>query len=766
MGLADTPGMIAHALHYAARGWRVFPLHTLREGRCTCSRDCGKNAGKHPRIKAWHEHATTDPAAVERWWRRWPDANIGLTTGAGVTVLDVDGRAGWEELQSLVQRNTTLPQTLTAQTGSGLHLYFAAVDGVRSSAKGNLHVRGAGGYVVAPPSAHRSGKTYRWLLDAMPAAAPNWLAAWMREGGGGPAPVANPFAGLGPLPAYLRREVMPPEPTRDKDKTAPPVAISRLPGVAIEAGTPWTAHEEARLRSALAALPADNYDQWVRTGMALHALDWDRSDGTSIGFELWDQWSQGAPAKYSAAATQEKWLSFGKRSGYIGNVTVASIYHAAQAQGWTGQVLAEKPAYINGIAPPPDFFAPRISVIDGPNSIIFPDVDKAGRPRITCVNTRKALQGLKLSCEHDTFHDRLLLGGQALDQWAGELTDRAVEMLRVMVHRVFGFDPTSQHARDAAVQECLLNPFDPVQDYLEDLAWDREPRLGHWLHRFLGADDSKLNRAIGALSLIAGVRRARKPGAKFDTITVLIGEEGRGKSQALEIMAGANNFSDQQILTLDDKGQQEAVQGVWLYEIADLAGMSRADTEKVKAFASRRVDRARPAWGRTRQDKPRRCVFFATTNHETFLKSQTGNRRFWPVSVGHVDLDGLAGARDQLWAEAAYLESGGGPLTLPRSMWQAAGTLQLSRLEADPWDDELQVVNAKARVYEAAGAREQRVTSRELFRIYLGLPLDRVHDAAFRRVSHCMRRLGWEGPVTFWMDGAPQRGYRRKLAAE
>src|SRR5262249_61576793 len=102
--------------------------------------------------------------------------------------------------------------------------------------------------------------------------------------------------------------------------------------------------------------------------------------------------------------------------------------------------------------------------------------------------------------------------------------------------------------------------------------------------------------------------------------------EGTGKSSAISILAGEENFSDQTIIGLDDRAQQENMRGVWLYEIADLAGMSKADVDKTKAFASRVSDRARPAYGRHVVDQPRRCVFFATTNNAEYLKSQTANR--------------------------------------------------------------------------------------------------------------------------------------------
>src|SRR5262249_25180585 len=137
-----------------------------------------------------------------------------------------------------------------------------------------------------------------------------------------------------------------------------------------------------------------------------------------------------------------------------------------------------------------------------------------------------------------------------------------------------------------------------------------------------------LNRAIGRKTLIAGVRRIRKPGCKKDEILVLEGPEGTGKSTAGLVLAGGpENFSDADILTLDAQGQMEALEGVWIYEICELEGLSRADTTKVKAFASRSTDRGRPAYGRFRENWPRQNIFIGTTNDDKYLRDQLGNRR-------------------------------------------------------------------------------------------------------------------------------------------
>jgi predicted P-loop ATPase len=127
---------------------------------------------------------------------------------------------------------------------------------------------------------------------------------------------------------------------------------------------------------------------------------------------------------------------------------------------------------------------------------------------------------------------------------------------------------------------------------------------------YMGAEDTALHRTFGRLLLVAAVRRVRQPGCKFDQIGVLEGPEGTGKSKALETIAGRENFSDQTILSQSDKEQQELLRGVWIYEIAELAGMRRSEVEKQKAFASRTHDRARPAYGRRRDISDRGKVYW------------------------------------------------------------------------------------------------------------------------------------------------------------
>jgi hypothetical protein len=185
------------ALHYAALGLAVFPLYTVRDGVCTCTagRECGSNAGKHPRTTHGVKDATTARERITAWWTQMPDANIGIATGAvsGWDVLDVDPRHdGNETLFALEQQHSELPRTCTARTQSGgSHLFFKHADGIKNLVSllgSGLDLKTTGGYVVAAPSVGKSGP-YSWVKglapwETEPAAWPDWLLGLARSKNG------------------------------------------------------------------------------------------------------------------------------------------------------------------------------------------------------------------------------------------------------------------------------------------------------------------------------------------------------------------------------------------------------------------------------------------------------------------------------------------------------------------------------------------------------------------------------------------------------
>jgi predicted P-loop ATPase len=331
------------------------------------------------------------------------------------------------------------------------------------------------------------------------------------------------------------------------------------------------------------------------------------------------------------------------------------------------------------------------------------------------------------------------------------LDDRALEQMWLLIDEQFGFRPTKDFFWTVVSVEARRNGFHPILDYLGRLRWDEVPRLDNWLHAHGGADDTPYVRAVGALLLTAAVRRVRQPGCKFDEMVVLESPQGTNKSSALALLAVQEDwFSDDLPLHGDSKRKIEALQGHWIVEVAELQGMRRSDVDELKAFLSRRVDRARMSYDRTVTEIPRQCVIVGTTNAHQYLKDETGNRRFWPVRVAGFDLAALARDRDQLWAEAVVREAPGDPIRLDPALWAAAAEQQDQRLIEDPY------LNALA---PALGERTGKIKSADVFALLQLLPGHRTQEQN-RRVGQAMTKLGWTR-TKLRFKGAPEWCYTR-----
>jgi hypothetical protein len=192
-----------------------------------------------------------------------------------------------------------------------------------------------------------------------------------------------------------------------------------------------------------------------------------------------------------------------------------------------------------------------------------------------------------------------------------------------------------------AVQTAARDrPFHPVRAYLKGLRWDGVERVDRWLAAYLGAAETEYSRAVGSRWLISAVARIFRPGAKADCCLILEGSQGIRKSTALRTLAG-EYFTDE----LADLGSKDAAmqtRGVWIIELSELDSLSHSEVARIKAFMSRTTDRFRPPYGMRLVESPRQCVFAGTVNHSTYLRDETGGRRFWPVACGRIDADALA----------------------------------------------------------------------------------------------------------------------------
>ena len=234
------------------------------------------------------------------------------------------------------------------------------------------------------------------------------------------------------------------------------------------------------------------------------------------------------------------------------------------------------------------------------------------------------------------------------------------------------------------------NKIHAIRDYLNSLKWDKKKRIPGLLVDFMGAEDSDYLRAVTRKTLAACVARVFEPGIKFDNILTLVGDEGQGKSR-LFAKLGGQWFSDTfNLHMLQSKEGYEQIQGVWIIEIPELSGLAKAEVERVKGFISATQDRYRSAYARITETRKRQCVFVASTNLRDFLKSQTGNRRFWPVETfthePAFDVHKLTKEDvDQIWAEAVELYKQGEKLYLEGAVLKQATEIQNEYTEENPW---------------------------------------------------------------------------------
>jgi predicted P-loop ATPase len=275
--------------------------------------------------------------------------------------------------------------------------------------------------------------------------------------------------------------------------------------------------------------------------------------------------------------------------------------------------------------------------------------------------------------------------------------------------------------------------FHPVRDYLDALKWDGVTRLGLWLTRYMGAAESPYTNVIGRMFMVGAVARAYEPGCKFDYVVVLEGKQGAGKSRACNALGG-EWFSDSLPDVTRDKEAAQHLRGKWILEISELSALSRAESEALKSFISRPVERYRPPYGRDEVIEPRQCIFIGTTNRSTYLGDDTGGRRFWPVKVGRVNVDALAADRDQLFAEAVAAHRSG-------ERWWPDGAFerdhiraeQEARFEIDAWEPAI----------ERFLASRSRVQVSEIAYQALDIVAAKIGTAEQRRISRILTRLGW-----------------------
>jgi len=295
-------------------------------------------------------------------------------------------------------------------------------------------------------------------------------------------------------------------------------------------------------------------------------------------------------------------------------------------------------------------------------------------------------------------------------------------------------------ANPAAIKRELLaiaheNQYHPVIDYLDGLEWDGVQRIDRWLIDYCGSGDTELNCEFGSKFLVAGVRRIKQPGVKFDTMLVLEGAQGAGKSQMAAMLAIRDEwFCGSLDLKSDDKTKAEMLARAWIVECPELDGLNKTNSQNLKKFLSTPIDIFRRAYARDPTAFRRHCIILGTTNEGNYLRDLTGNRRIWPVEVGKFDLTRFAADVDQLWAEAVVREREGTSIVLSKHLWGEASRIQGYRMVEDDF----------AEVLADNFTDRTGKVSMDSIKLLLHLDSQRMSPNDARRIKSAMQDLGWE----------------------
>tara|TARA_R110002126_G_scaffold82537_2_gene202363 strand:- start:1575 stop:3749 length:2175 start_codon:yes stop_codon:yes gene_type:complete len=640
-------------LFYGSRSTNMIPLHAW-----DAVDQHGRERGKSPRDGQWTSRSYV-PADIDTAISE--GRNIGFRMSPSDLVLDFDPRNMDRSLEDAIayledRFGFSLADAPTVTTGSGgLHIYMELPQEFLGRKFRNempelpgVEHKCFGKQVVASGSKHPCGGMYTSTKGAMDS------------------PVFMPASYLEAIEVVAK--------SSDCDATV----------------------SNDRLSDMLACLdPADyaDNDSWIQLAMSCHAatggagrsefIEWSVSDGEYSGEE---------------ETIGMRWDSF-----QPGGITAATLFKAVSEAGGS-ELLRDEPDQAFGsaefteqdqaiLSAPPRFSAPAQGEVVADDDGLF-EREKGGRPKRTLENCMKAIELIGLEPTLNALSQEVSLGGDLdrarkyFPEIGKSITDLTLHGLRRAIISDYSFEPSLQQISEAI--SCLAVPhsFHPIKTYLSDLVWDGEDRITDFFASYAGGEKSAYNAGVAEMFFRASVARIKEPGIKFDSMVILEGAQGCGKSTLIKVLGGDWTLEGlPSTNSMDNKDVIQAIQGHWLVEVEELAVMSKSDVESIKAFVSRTTDKARFAYAREAREYRRQCIFIGTTNDAEYLLDSTGNRRFIPVEVNSVALAELRKDRDQIWAQAVQLwlanptvES----LFLKESLWAEAGEQQELRRISDP----------------------------------------------------------------------------------
>ncbi len=742
-------------------GWRVVPLHSAENGRCSCpaGENC-KSGGKHPWLSDWAKEASDDPAIVEGWFTQRPRSNLGVATGeaSGFFVLDVDtDHDGNLTLAELEEEHGELPLTVQAETGSGgSHYLFALPDFEVTNSAGKvgkgLDIRGTGGQIVVAPSKSLKGP-YRWVhspFDTEIADAPEWLLELIET--------EAPAATTTKAPA---RVVFPPaspevlEQAREALEKHGPAIDGEGMG-----GGLHTVMAAAMLTHDFALTDEEAWPllcEWNETCQPPWDIEADGGDD-SLRERLrrgrkYGKGEYGTKRTADAVRTARAWIDTWRNEGEDSDKALELVakIRALKFDDPAKRAVVEKELSIStgigvrALALPPAHLKAEAKIETGPTATYDFDISPAGVPHSNLANVHQVLQKEKRVIWFDEFLQKVLVDdGDKPREWS-DIDD--ARLARHMQRNLGMIKVSPQQVNTAVHDYAHLHKRDSVRDAFEGLKWDGNKRIALFFKRGLGAADNEYSRAASANFWKSMVVRVLRPGAKVDTMVVLEGPQGLKKSTAWQAAVGSELFAESSE-SIQSKDFFQALPGKLLVEIGEMDGFSKADVTAVKRVLSCQVDRYRPSYGRAAMDFPRRGIFVGSTNKDDWQRDDTGGRRFWPIRAEKIDVEWITAVREQCVAEAiAAIKAGETWWEMPLAATEAE---QEERRQLDPWED---------LIAEGVGNMPE-VGVLHVLKNICNLPEAQMDRGAQMRVGSILKRLGYVRAQA-WRDGKSIKIWKR-----
>lgn len=677
-----TLSMLDAAVLYAEHGLHVIPVWRSDGATCPCPRgERCISPGKHPVIDSWQTAATTELTVLRDWFADQRH-NLGVVCGTSkICVIDIDPRNGGMETFAALQAELgELPATVSADSGGGgKHYVFQRPDGdlVSKLGAGVDLLHGSRQFLVEP-SIHQSGKMYRW----QPSRGPDEI-------------------GVATLPEAWVRKARRASPARFK--TAPTLP----PDLKIE-----------RARRYIARIPG------AISGAGGHTATFNAVAHVMIGFDL----------------DPDTTLSI-----------VASDFNPRCDPPWSERELLHK---IRSVAERCE--RPRGYLLEADRRPVHTTQQAASRPTVTSTTddasipwASRLLVNEKSGKAKRGYHNVMTfvrwfpdyVGKWSLNTMTGDvwfdgepMPDTFVNDIRAKMDERLGVSPGRDDVDAAILSAASERTFHPIQQYLRSVDWDGKHRLSEMARDYL-ASDAPLHAELVRKWMISAVARALRPGCKVDTALMLYGEQGYFKSSFFAVLGGSWHADSP--IDISNKDSFQQIHAAWIYEFAELENVVTGRAEsRLKAWLTSTHDMFRAPYARSVANRARSCVICGTTNRKHFLTDDTGSRRFLIVPVAKpIDIEELARARDQLWAEAVCAYEAG-------EAWWLAREVDAEREEAnveftsgdDPWLE-------KIASWLTSTMSETSMSA--VLSDALRIETARQDRAAEMRVGKIMKQLGW-----------------------